>query len=503
MLGKWLSSGSSSMPSANLLLGISTLKMTAKNFDFFEPYSWLQIPLGFADFRKQKSAKKDMSLLSLIQMWHRNEATEPRDRIYALLSLATDEEILEPDYSKEKDAVFAEFSKQCVLQLSTLNILCATGFHEDRTLPSWIPDESYFEHSPRPSHLCDMDPDLSFSHATSGNIPQMNIISQLVLEAPGWFIGTVEDTAMAASSDSPVFNYMLVLEDWEQVMYRKFGDAGSCTEDRCSSQYYDTDGRSDYAFKRCEMSVSCVLDHWERRTSTAAKSLSETSGDKTYLTAKRTSIDQPRKWRRAKSRSAKTKFWNDDNYWPSETGIGEAFCRTILADKIDSWYGKARLDTIIEDSRLRKNVDFKLVPDKVASYPSFISAFCDSFIPRWNRAEDLRTDHAIECDICQREENRQTHAVFNHLLICQSLESATRHRRLMVAKSGLIGLAPERVKPGDYLALLQGCKISMVLRKHRGNYILIGECYIHGIMDGYFYKNTEKLNKWTRSFRII
>lgn len=73
----------------------------------------------------------------------------------------------------------------------------------------------------------------------------------------------------------------------------------------------------------------------------------------------------------------------------------------------------------------------------------------------------------------------------------------------MVAKSGLIGLAPERVKPGDHLALLQGCKISMVLRKHRGNYILIGECYIHGIMDGYFYKNTEKLNKWTRSFRII
>lgn len=124
------------MPSINLLLGKSTLKMTARHFDFFEPYSWLQIPLGFADFRKRKSAKKDILLLTLIQRWHRNKATDPRDKIYALLSLATDEEILERDYSKEKDAVFVEFSKHCVLQLSILNILCAAGFHEDRTPPS-------------------------------------------------------------------------------------------------------------------------------------------------------------------------------------------------------------------------------------------------------------------------------------------------------------------------------------------------------------------------------
>ena len=56
-----------------------------------------------------------------------------------------------------------------------------------------------------------------------------------------------------------------------------------------------------------------------------------------------------------------------------------------------------------------------------------------------------------------------------------------------------LGLAPESVKEGDQICIVYGCSVPVVLRKikyptpednDKHYYILIGECYIHGMMDG-------------------
>lgn len=50
----------------------------------------------------------------------------------------------------------------------------------------------------------------------------------------------------------------------------------------------------------------------------------------------------------------------------------------------------------------------------------------------------------------------------------------------------LFGLGPDGLQSGDVVAVLYGCSVPVVLRavENRTYYKLVGECYIHGLMDG-------------------
>ncbi|KAK6438481.1 hypothetical protein LTR95_005317 [Oleoguttula sp. CCFEE 5521] len=65
----------------------------------------------------------------------------------------------------------------------------------------------------------------------------------------------------------------------------------------------------------------------------------------------------------------------------------------------------------------------------------------------------------------------------------------TMARRLMVTDKGFVGMAPRAARKGDVLAVLLGCSVPVVLRRnaeseHGDRYELIGECYLHGFMNG-------------------
>ena len=64
------------------------------------------------------------------------------------------------------------------------------------------------------------------------------------------------------------------------------------------------------------------------------------------------------------------------------------------------------------------------------------------------------------------------------------VEGALTQRRFMVTKSGYIGLVPQLTEVGDIICALFGCDTPLVLRPINDHYILIGECYVHGLMDG-------------------
>ncbi|KAI1128267.1 heterokaryon incompatibility protein-domain-containing protein [Nemania abortiva] len=59
-------------------------------------------------------------------------------------------------------------------------------------------------------------------------------------------------------------------------------------------------------------------------------------------------------------------------------------------------------------------------------------------------------------------------------------------RRVARTVKGGIGLVPQEAKPGDTIFLLRGFDAPYVLRKTKGidDYLLVGECYLHGYMDG-------------------
>jgi hypothetical protein len=58
-------------------------------------------------------------------------------------------------------------------------------------------------------------------------------------------------------------------------------------------------------------------------------------------------------------------------------------------------------------------------------------------------------------------------------------------RALITTETGYLGLAPTAVRQGDVVAILFGCRFPMVLRPYLDDmYQVIGECYIHELMDG-------------------
>lgn len=64
------------------------------------------------------------------------------------------------------------------------------------------------------------------------------------------------------------------------------------------------------------------------------------------------------------------------------------------------------------------------------------------------------------------------------------LDPICRGRRMFEIESGLLGLGPSTMYPGDRVVVLLGGPVPYVLRKHKEHYSFIGECYILGAMAG-------------------
>ena len=62
---------------------------------------------------------------------------------------------------------------------------------------------------------------------------------------------------------------------------------------------------------------------------------------------------------------------------------------------------------------------------------------------------------------------------------------AAHQRRFCSTKQGRIGLVPCATQKGDLVAIFMGADVPFVLRSFgAGTYELVGECYIHGVMNG-------------------
>jgi hypothetical protein len=58
-------------------------------------------------------------------------------------------------------------------------------------------------------------------------------------------------------------------------------------------------------------------------------------------------------------------------------------------------------------------------------------------------------------------------------------------RILFKTYEGCIGLAPRAAQPNDQICVLLGCRVPLILRpRTSGQYQVVGECYIHGSMNG-------------------
>ncbi|RTE68587.1 hypothetical protein BHE90_017035 [Fusarium euwallaceae] len=106
-------------------------------------------------FRERIAAGHELPLAHLLVSAHNCLATDPRDKIFALLGIGSDagrvgettKTLVTPNYKKPVAEVFTEFARTCIDHYGFLDILSSKVFEEATDgLPSWVPDWS--KHQP-------------------------------------------------------------------------------------------------------------------------------------------------------------------------------------------------------------------------------------------------------------------------------------------------------------------------------------------------------------------
>lgn len=91
-------------------------------------------------------------------------------------------------------------------------------------------------------------------------------------------------------------------------------------------------------------------------------------------------------------------------------------------------------------------------------------------------------------------------------LITQAISSTSRnslrgphpaflYRKLIITSGGYLELAAKHVQQGDLVTTLGGAQVPVILRHVEDHHIIVGETYVHGIMDGEAV-NSEESKMW-------
>jgi hypothetical protein len=194
------------------VLDIETMRMLYTT-DTFNKHS-KNIGCGVAIFQ----SAEQRSLISLLRRFRNRKATDPRDKIYALLSLVKpdpDRKPLFPDYSLSDQQVYINASIESIYSSGSLSILSidvARKYRHD--LPTWVPDweaPGEFGHNER------MDA-ISQYNACSDFPINSSIVriegSALVLQ--GRIMGCVISVGSVMLSDSPE-TFQETIKSWLSI----------------------------------------------------------------------------------------------------------------------------------------------------------------------------------------------------------------------------------------------------------------------------------------------
>ncbi|RFU27148.1 hypothetical protein B7463_g9190, partial [Scytalidium lignicola] len=168
--------------------------------------------------------------------------------------------------------------------------------------------------------------------------------------------------------------------------------------------------------------------------------------------------------------------WSDNNPgWSAESPrVPEEFWRTLVADRgrhgrpAPHWYARACLECLIH---LDLNGDLDIgalltLPNAASTVKGFLK--------------------------------RVREVIFNRVFIRVNIDHKQEKR------TPTYGLAPAGTRKGDLVCILFGCSVPVVLRSRDDHFEVVGECYVHGMMDGEAVANKRRKPpyKKARTFRL-
>jgi len=85
----------------------------------------------------------------------------------------------------------------------------------------------------------------------------------------------------------------------------------------------------------------------------------------------------------------------------------------------------------------------------------------------------------------------------------RAVAAASVNRTFFISKTGYMGVGPKAVEDGDSICVVLGCEVPLLLRKNGDQYLLVGECFVWGLMDGEAMRMKRKGDDWLDSFGLL
>jgi hypothetical protein len=385
-------------------------------------------------------------------------ATDPRDRVFALLGISSEPYGVKVSYTDSVETVFEGAARLAFRQGLADLVFCAVQPSERSRLPSWVPDFELTRKIP---------PLAGYSCARSSEW-KINLLSGPgLLTVQGFQFSAISNIGKAA--DIIPVPHLTILRDWEGVILDNFFNeemeilpySEEFQQDHGHLKYCGASSLSDchhncFPTPKESMAVQDVAQHWFKRFITARNAMPEEVGygrsayqemRRLFSTEQEGVVNTEPKWA-----SMRAQHEIQRRRYPTGEPVTKAYFLTIMNHSVMN--------------------------------SGWTSAFTVSDLPVWNESYG-------KADIYEYARLRQVN--WNEMLhksLCQSIA----YRRLVVLSNSYIGMAPCNTKIGDLVCVFSGAECPVVLRPTGDRFQFVGQCYVHGIMDGELFIDGDLLN---------
>jgi hypothetical protein len=347
-------------------------------------------------FAFQPYREVGLDLLALLAFHRCAEASDPRDKVFALFGLSrksvNQDAFMVPDCNLDTTVVFENVAKRALELTPTLDILSVPKLPEsslNKNLPSWVPDWSEYKGGNIliRTHLGEYH--RFFEAARNSTIPKFFAVHDRILKLRGFIF----DQISAVGETMPALDGKEKVDLYENDILRTLWLAGNTLG---------------------------IFSQWER--------ISQCKAGKKYPTG-------------------------EDSY--------EAYLKTLFMGDIPEGYHTSSVGISYSSEAalgcwcsLFQGIGLQKFPIVYASCVGITIMFSQEFQRRNTEPGNERTQRTL-------------------------------NRKIMRTRNEYIGLAPHAAQKGDIIALAKGARVPLVLRpKPNGNWELVGDIYVHGIMLG-------------------
>lgn len=401
-------------------------------------------------------------LLQLLRQFRRRETTDPKDKVYALIPLVTTwgkAEHMEVHYEWTDAQVYHLLVRHLIEVSESILVLMGTtekSLKLRNHLPSWVPDWTVKGDEYELARLL-RTPLYKASGVEATSVPRYLGLKGEYLELEGLLHDIVSDKVGHVMPAQEEHDILQVFSEWHHL-------AGMSHPDHI---YADKD------IKR--------YDAWWRTLCMDTIRVSGVVDDEV------TPLDEQEYERAGKDYGQEYLSWRYDDtrpLQPDSPGSRAITSRPLFELTADPvLYGPDTMEFEWYPStpppRLHRKKTFKRSPN----YPDY--EISSPIARKRSRTTPPRTSRDSPILDGKR---------FEMVAVEEAITTATTDRRFFLTEKGYMGLGPKAMRKGDVVFILRGGQVPFLLRPAgRENvprvgevdtHVLVGDCYVHGIMDG-------------------